>query len=126
MYLAIYDFNHNLIEKEAYWDFSELKEKLECKLKYLAIILAKEQNHNYCDYYNYVELYCYILKDFETFLDLIDKNIISVSMTCSATKYGPSIGKQKMSCYFRIGIFDLPKLFTLDYKVGGSNERYLI
>ena len=80
----------------------------------------KRSGVNYIDKVKY-----YIYKDFNTFLDLIEKNIISVSFTTAPIKFGPQLGKNKASCYFRIGKFDLNKLFTLDYVVNyGNNEHY--
>ena len=56
---------------------------------------------------------CYMNPSFDKFLDLIRRNIISVSFTSSPVKYGPSMNKMKSSCYFRIHRGDINKLFEL-------------
>ena len=42
IWLIITDRNKNILEKEAFWDFAILKEKLERKLKYLALVKASK------------------------------------------------------------------------------------
>lgn len=43
IYLSVYDINHNLIEKNNYWYFEDIKEKLEIKMKYLALFITKSK-----------------------------------------------------------------------------------
>ena len=115
IYLIISDIDYNVIEKTSYWDFSDIQEKLNIKLKYLAFVYASAKKKFNSEYFRYFKIEYYILKDFETFLNLLENNIISISITTSPVKYGPSIGKNKSSCYFKINRYDLNKLFTLDH-----------
>lgn len=125
IYLIIRDLDLNIIDKGTYWFFDELETKLKEKLQYLGFIHAACKKDDNYEYLKYFKLECYIYKDFNTFLDLIEKNIISVSFTTAPIKFGPQLGKNRASCYFRIGKFDLNKLFTLDYVVNyGNNEHY--
>lgn len=43
MYLAIYDLNNKLIEKEAFINFETLKQRLELKLSTLALVYASKK-----------------------------------------------------------------------------------
>ncbi|MBE6147993.1 MAG: hypothetical protein E7167_00570 [Firmicutes bacterium] len=83
---------------------------------------TKKDEH---EYFKYFKLECYVYKNFETFLDLLEKNIICVSFTTAPIKYGPNFGENKDSCYFRIGKFDLNKLFdTVKVINYGSDQHY--
>lgn len=125
IYLVVRDINYNVIDKGAYWFFDDLKMKLKEKLQYLGFVHASSKKVNDIEYFKYFKLECYIYKDFDAFLDLIEKNIITVSFTTSPIKYGPSFGKNKASSYFRIGKFDLNKLFELERVVNyGDDQHY--
>ena len=124
LYLIVKDINYNVIEKSAYWSFADIKEKLDGKLKYLGFVHAYSKKELGKEYFKYFRLECYKMRNFEKFLELIEKNIICVSFTTSPVKYGPSTGKSKASCYFRIGKFDLNKLFTLDHYIDFNNQEH--
>jgi len=125
IYLVIKDIDYNVIERCAYWDFDDLEEKLNQKLKYLGFVHAFCKKEDGKEYFKYFKLECYTYKNFDVFLDLIEKNIISVSITTSPIKYGPNIGNSKASCYIRINKFDLNKLFDLIYvKNFNLNKHY--
>ena len=111
IYLVIYDYNHNLLERISYWSFSDIKEKLNVKLQYMAYIYSASQKFDGVEYFKYFRMECYQNPSFDKFLDLIRRNIISVSFTTSSVKYGPSEGKMKASVYFRIHRGDIIKLF---------------
>lgn len=125
LYLLIYDINFNLIDDDNFWYYSDLKEKLEVKLKYLALIYASSRKINNKRYYYYQEIFCYKLKDFNTFLDLIKRNIICISITSRFAKTRDNIAKMKCGCYFKINKFDVNKLFDLVYAEGNKEDRFL-
>ena len=77
-----------------------------------------------CTFFKYFKLECYKIKSFDIFLNLIEHNIISVSITTSPVKYGPSIGKNRASCYFKIGKYDLKKLFVLDHVIDYNKDNH--
>ena len=124
MVLFIFDINNNLIDSCAYWSFDDIKEKLNGKLKYLGFVHALSKKTNGKEFFKYFKLECYKIKSFDRFLDLIEHNIISVSITTSPVKYGPSIGKNRASCYFRIGKYDLKKLFDLDHVIDYNKDNH--
>ena len=111
--LIIRDINYNVLNDSTFWFFDDIREKLRYKLNFLAFVHAKSKKQNGEEYFKYFKIEFYILKNFDLFLKLIEQNVISVSFTSAPIKYGPSIGKYKTSCYFRIGKFDLNKLFDL-------------
>ena len=115
IYLIIQDINYNILEKESYWSFEDIKERLYQKLKYLGFIHVVSIKKQKKEYYKYIRLECYILKDFENFLNLIEKNIVSICFTTTPIKYGPRLGKNQSHCIFKINKFDLNKMFTLDH-----------
>ena len=124
IYLIIRDIDNNVIDNYAYWSFDDIKEKLNGKLHYLGFIHAFSKKELGNEYFKYFKLECYEIKNLDTFLALVEKNIICVSITTSPVKYGPSMGKNKASCYFRIGKFDLDKLFDLDCIIDFNSESH--
>lgn len=71
-------FNNTFIEDVCYWDFKDLEKKLKIKLKYLAIIQAYPYRTNKKLYYKYLKMISYKLKDFLSFLKLIENDKIFV------------------------------------------------
>jgi hypothetical protein len=61
IYLLVYDKYKKLLEREVYWDFDILQEKIYRKLKFLALIKAysKKDSCDGCEYfkYNYMKIY---------------------------------------------------------------------
>lgn len=90
--LLIYNANRQLIDNYTYWDFTKIKEALERKFKYLAIIEVYTKNINNEKYYKYWKINIYKLKSFEKFIELIEKGEISISFCVgiykSENKYG--------------------------------------
>ena len=124
IYLVVKDINFDVIEKSAYWFFDDLENKLKEKLKYLGFIHAACTKKEDFEYFKYFKLECYKYKNFDAFLNLIESNIIGISFTTAPIKYGPSFGKNKASCYFRIGKFDLNKLFDLVKVINYGNDNH--
>lgn len=79
VFLVVLDKNMNFIEKKAYWDFALLKEKLENKNQYLALIKTWSKKEDNEDYYKYYDIEFYKLKNFAEFLKLIEDGTIRVS-----------------------------------------------
>ena len=75
IYIAIYDLNYNLIEKECYWEFATLKTRLINKLSYLALVRAWPTTREGVTYYKYYRMDIYKLKSFDNFIDQIKKVI---------------------------------------------------
>ncbi len=75
--LMVYNNNGNLIDNQTSWSFELLKNKLERKLKFLCYVEADKFYINGKNYVKYKTDNYYVLKDFNTFIDLIDNGIIS-------------------------------------------------
>lgn len=91
--LSIYNKNKDLIENEVFWYFDTLKEKLLRKLKVLAYINADTKRINNIEYFKYYKMTIYLLKDFDTFLSLIEQGIIRVTFKINVNLSGPRKGQ---------------------------------
>lgn len=110
--LSISDRFFNNIEKTTYWDLALLKEKLERKLQYLALIKAWPNRINGKEYYKYYDIEFYKLKRFKDFLALIEDGTIRVFLNIGINKTKEHIGEIKdYGTGFRIKETDLYKLF---------------
>ena len=68
IFICIYDLNGCLLEKEAYVNFSSLKNHLESKLKKMAVVYASKRTENKKYYFRYYKIVLYYLKSFDTFI----------------------------------------------------------
>lgn len=91
--LIISDKNKNILEQEVYWDFDSLEEKLCRKLNYLAIILAEKKKIDNEKYFKYCQMKVLKLKSFETFIELLEKGVIQISLKLGIYRSGSKIGK---------------------------------
>ena len=93
------DFIARKIENQKYfkidtsWSFKMLEDKLNLKLKYLARIIADVKIIDGIEYFNYQKITFYKLKDFNTFINLIENGYIEVNFNIGVFKSGPRIGK---------------------------------
>lgn len=92
VYLAVYDNNNVIIDRQSYWSFELLKRRLETKLNYLAFVSAKRNFFHNKVYFLYYDAKLLKLKDFETFLFLLEKGIIRVSFKVGVYRSGPKYG----------------------------------
>lgn len=125
LYLKVYDYKNTLLDKNVYWYYTDIKEALENKLKNLAFILASAKNIGNKKYYYYRRLYCFNLKGFDTFLDLLEKNIISIVIGTSTVSNSLGDDKYNMHVQFRIDKHNISKLFDLVYYEGDDKNRFL-
>lgn len=111
--LEIYDRNDNLIENEISWTFSTLREKINRKLQLLALVTADKKIQNDKHYYRYTQIDFFQLKDFETFLDLIEKGKIIVTFSIGVFRTGEKRGQiHNHGTAFRISEKNLELLYT--------------
>lgn len=112
--LAIYDKDEYLVDgSTAYWTFDYLKEKLETKLKLLAVVVASRKFVDGIEYFHYLTIRYYQLKNFETFIRLVEKGIVSVCIKISVYRSGEKRGMiDDKGISFRIRYEDLDKLFA--------------
>lgn len=92
IYLCVYKENV-LIEKQTYWTFQLLKEKLERKLTYLAYIYYIEKNIENKVYYKYYKMNIYKLKNFSYFIKAVEEGIINVGFTVGVFRTGNRKGE---------------------------------
>ena len=88
--LIICDAQNNLTDDSIYWNLSDLKERIEKKLKYLAFITANCYINNRKKYFIYNNIKFYKLKNFNYFIDSIETGKIKVRINVDishSTKY---------------------------------------
>ena len=75
------------------WSFAYLKERLELKLKYLALVRVSSSIICGEGYYHYDSISFYKLKNFDTFISLIERGVIEVTFKIGIHKSGQKLGK---------------------------------
>lgn len=116
IYLLIYNRKEKLLEREVYWDFDILKEKIERKLKYLALVKAYSKKNRYdgYEYFKYFDIKIYNLKSFEIFLNLLKNGIIRINFKLNIRTTVEKIGQiHDHGTSFDILEKDFDKLFFL-------------
>lgn len=94
------------------WSFDYLKERLELKLKYLAFVRVSSCIICGEGYYHYHDINFYELKDFNTFISLIDNGIIEITFKIGTHKSGNRIGQvYDHGTDFSIKVKDLELLY---------------
>lgn len=103
-----------IVDSEVSWSFDLLKEKLFRKLKHLAFIEAQSKFIRDIEYFKYTDLHIYQLKDFNTFLELIEKGIIKVTFKIGVVRSGDRKGEiNDHGTSFSISKENLSKLYTI-------------
>lgn len=112
IYLIIYNQSFVLIEKKVYWPFSLIKERLEQKLQYMALIKAWPNIISGEEYYKYYDIDFYKLKTFTEFLKLIEDGTIRITFKIGVFKDGSKKNQiHDRGTGFEIQELDLLKLF---------------
>lgn len=112
IYLCIFNRYEKLIERKVYWSFACLNERLNTKLNYLAVINAWTNKIDNWNYFNYYKMYIYKLKDFNTFINLIEDGTIKICIKIDIHLGKYNYGKTyNHGCGFAIEEKNLPKLF---------------
>lgn len=91
--LRIFLANTNKVVTVMSWSFFELEKRLRNKLSYLCIIPAKKTIIHNDIYFKYFDPIFYELKDFKSFLSLIDIGIIKVTFKLSYYHSGERYGQ---------------------------------
>ena len=113
IHLVIRNHLTNNINKNISWSFEQLENRLNMKLKYLALIPVSKKIYFGKTYFKYHNLKLYKLKSFDKFLELIEDGTISVNMKISFYTSKEKYGKiQDKGTTFEIKEKDLEKLFT--------------
>lgn len=93
IYLKVYDLKFNLIDKDCFWDFSTIKQKLEQKIKILAYITAEKKFEHNQVFFKYKKIEFYKIKSFEEFLKLFSYGTIKICFKVGIYKKGKKFGK---------------------------------
>lgn len=91
--LRIYDKNLNIVDNLTSWSFDLLQEKLERKLRKLAIIHADRKFEHNTVYFKYKNIDFYKLISFERFLILIENGIVRISFRIGIYKDRKRLGE---------------------------------
>ena len=83
IFLMVFDRLGYFIENRSFWTFNQLKERLYMKMEYLAYVVADSKVFDGDEYFFYRSVHFYKLKDFDTFLKLIESGIIRVNFKVS-------------------------------------------
>lgn len=116
LYLRVYDKNKKLIEKRSFIYLETIKKHLLTKIKKLAIIKASKKQINNNEYFRYYKLNFYILKDYDTFLNLLKKGLIEISLISRINKSGLNAGRYcNKNLVFQIKKSNIERLFNEIY-----------
>lgn len=80
IYLYIYDNYKNLIDKSTYWSFKTLKEKISKNLQVLVMVKAWPNKVGEYEYFKYYKMNIYILKNFNAFIESLEKGFIKIML----------------------------------------------
>lgn len=76
MILLVYDSNDNIVDSELYWDFDEIINAINRKLKYLAFVKYDKKYIGEQKYFKYTRIKFYKFKGIETFFQLLENGTI--------------------------------------------------
>ena len=114
--IDIFDLDYNYIESRCFLSFSNIEKRINTKLQKLALIFASKKIEQKWFYFRYYKIECYIMKDFNTFLKLIETGDIEIHLMLRFAKNGKDIGKNKNKNFvFRIKKDSMNKLFDEIY-----------
>ncbi len=100
------------INLDVSWSFESIEERINLKIKKLAIIKAFHKKYYDDDYYNYFQFDYYYLKSFNNFIKLIENGAISISLHIGIQKNEKYLGQlNDRGSNFNIMEKDLEKLF---------------
>lgn len=114
--INIYDLEKKLIEKRGFIDFDSLETRINVKLKNLALVYASKKKENENLFFRYYKIMCLVYKDFNTFINLLEENVIKVSLVLRFSKSGSSVGKNKnKNMVFKINPMNIEELYNKVY-----------
>ena len=91
--LLIMDSKDNKSNINIYWSFKYIEERLNLKLRYLALIRTSSRIIDDIGYYYYHTINFYKLRGFNTFISLIENGIIDITFKIGYHKSGKRIGE---------------------------------
>lgn len=91
--LLVYDRSLNVIDSMTSWSFDMIKEKLERKLSYLCLVKMDKSFWQNQLYIRYTKDTYYKLRDFDTFIDLVENGTICILFRIGVFKTGKRKGQ---------------------------------
>ena len=114
IYLCVFNKKYKLIDNQTFWTFNLLEEKLNRKLKTLAVIDALHKKNKDGEYFKYNNISFYKLRDFDKFVNLIETGIIRISFKISIFRDGKRLGEiHNHGTGFDIKEEELTKLYEI-------------
>lgn len=114
LFLVIFNKDKQVIEENVFWYFETLREKIYRKLKTTAFINADAKKSKGIEYFKYTEMSIYSLKDFDTFISLLEQGVIRLTFKINVFLSGPKKGKiHDHGTSFEIQEHDLLKLYNI-------------
>ena len=115
LYLCVYDINDQLIENDSFVYISNIHKHFITKFNKLAVVYASTKMLNKEKYFRYYKIDIYKSKNFNTFIELLKKDIINVSLISRMNKSGIDAGKYRnKNLVFQISKDNIEKMF---YKI---------
>ena len=109
--------NKKLIEKLSYIDFCSLEERIMLKLSNLSLIYASKTKKENSQYFRYYKIVFYNIKDFDIFLDLLEKDKIEVTLCARVPRSGVECGRQRnKNLVFKILKESVDELFLKEFE----------
>lgn len=85
--------NGRIIDLSISWSFNLIKDHLKNKLEYLAVIEASSKKIESIEYVFYNKIRFYKMKDFNSFIKLVDKGVITITFKVGIFKEGKRSGQ---------------------------------
>lgn len=126
MYLSVFDLQNHLLEKESYVYLDTIYNHLNVKIQRLALVYADTKEEKQQKYYRYYKMFIYRLKGWETFLELLCKGIVQVSLIARIQKSGIDEGKYRnKSLVFQLPKKNIDMLFKKEYEFCSDKNEEL-
>lgn len=111
--LLVANKEYKIIDKEISWSFDLLRRRLNRKLQYLSIVNAYKKTINKKEYFHYYKIDFYHLKNFNTFINLLEDGIVKISFCIGIYKNGTKKGKiHDHGTSFEIQESDIKELYN--------------
>ena len=75
------------------WSFDMIKERLQNKLQYLAVVEASSKVISGVEYFHYNKISFFKLRDYKLFIKLIEKGIITITFKVGVFRNGMKVGQ---------------------------------
>lgn len=112
IFLIAKDYLGSTLNVDTSWSFKMLKERLYLKLKELVLVEAESKIIDNVEYFKYKKINYYKLKDFDTFLNLIETGAINIGFKISYKKDEEHYGEMKSrGTIFSIDMINIEKLY---------------